>query len=97
MLISPEDMEEHIRAGRALRWTHPVAGRAFMAARLGDTWFVVLRDSDAYQPAPDELATGLTTWQRQLDLADQKMAEITDRESRHGDASVDLGNRAGRS
>jgi hypothetical protein len=94
MLISREDMEEHIRAGRALRWAHPVAGRTFMAARLDGTWFVVLQGMDDYQQAPDELATGLTTWQEQLDRADQMMAEVTERESRRDATPVDVNDRA---
>jgi hypothetical protein len=97
MLISHEDMEQHIRAGRALRWTRPVAGRGFMAAKFDGTWFVVLRDVDAYQRAPEELAIGLETWQSQLEQADRKMDEVKEREPRRPESSVDVGGGARRS
>ncbi|WP_018685416.1 hypothetical protein [Actinokineospora enzanensis] len=62
MTISRDEMEAHIRAGRARKWTHAVGPghTVFSAAKLGDQWFVVLIGHTGYSPVTELLSTVLT-------------------------------------
>lgn len=76
-MISREDMDAHIDAGRAQRWTHQLGPdrMVFVAAHMDGTWYVVLEGTDGYQPAPEQLAALLTAKQKLLSIADEKIAE----------------------
>ena len=71
MTISRDAMANHIATGQAQPWTHTLHGQLPTAARYNNTWYVVLDGTDHYQPAPEPLATTLTTTNRALTTADQ--------------------------
>lgn len=72
MTISREDMDGHISAGRAQRWTHELGPDRSepLAARFGGIWYVVLEGHEDYQPAPEPLASVLAQASTALDAAD---------------------------
>lgn len=73
MRITRDQMAHHITGGHAQPWTHTLHGQIPTAARLHDTWYVVLDGDDAYQPAPEPLATTLTQAHDALTAADQHL------------------------
>lgn len=69
-----DQMATQISAGRAHPWTHPLHGAIPTAARMNDTWYVVLDGTHHYQPAPPQLATVLTQTHDLLTAAEHAIA-----------------------
>jgi len=83
MRISATEMEEHIAAGRAVRWTRPLSsdGAVPKFAQLDGQWFYVPRGGDgSYHPMPDTEAAALTAAQDALRIADRRVAETREAE-----------------
>ena len=74
VVISREDMIEHINAGRAFQWTEPVGGLLPTVAEFGGTWYVVMQGEDVYRPAPPEVAEIFTTAKEDLRRAAEAVA-----------------------
>lgn len=83
--ITQADMDQLVADGHATRWTQPLGGVVPLAARVGDTWYVVhdTHNHDAsvanggervYQRAPQQLAAVLSHASAVLDLADAAVA-----------------------
>lgn len=77
--ISPEDMNEHIKAGRAEPWTSPLGPdqEVLPAARMNGIWYVVVDGMPGYQPAPPELNNLLTEGLKDLNTLDAKIGAAT--------------------
>jgi len=74
MNISRDQMTKHIHTGHAQPWTQPLGAMVPTAARIDHTWYVVLDDTDHYQPAPPALAAVLTQAHTLLAAADEQLA-----------------------
>jgi hypothetical protein len=74
-MISREQMESLIDAGRATRWTRELGRDRLVpvAAWMDGTWYVVLDGAEDYQPAPEPLAAVLTAVSRALGLAEESV------------------------
>lgn len=77
MLISREEMDGHVSAGRAERWTQELGPDRLRpnAVLMDGTWYVVLEGVDGYQPANEALAELLSTAMAALSIADTKIAD----------------------
>lgn len=77
--ISPEDMNEHIKAGRAEPWTSPLGPdqEVLPAARMDGIWYVVVDGTPGYQPAPPQLDELLTDGLNDLNALDARIGAVT--------------------
>jgi hypothetical protein len=73
--ISQDEMANLVVEGQAKEWTHPLGGSIPAAARLGDTWYVVLDGNEHYEPATEHLTALLAATHAALSLADEIIAE----------------------
>jgi hypothetical protein len=74
VVISREDMIEHINASRAFQWTEPVGGFLPTVVEFGGTWYVVMQGEDVYRPAPPEIAEIFTAAKEDLRSAAEAVA-----------------------
>jgi len=82
MVITAKEMDAHVDARRARRWTEPLRGGELAdAAQMDGTWYVVTDDSGDFSQAPPELAALLTDFQSRLAAADTKLDELRDARS----------------
>ncbi|WP_158886230.1 hypothetical protein [Amycolatopsis anabasis] len=73
--ITAEDMDAHVRAGRAQRWTRSLGGAVPDAVKMNNDWYVRELGREDYIPASPRLAALFDDADARLSLADEAVAK----------------------